>query len=290
MLRGLKLETSRGLRRILLRCAEQFASRSAQFVLCNSRSLRDRALGHDLATEEKLLVLGDGSSNGVDICRFSPADSDIRGELGIPAKAPVIGFAGRLTADKGLPELMEAFALLLHAEPEAFLLLVGWFDAAEDGLDRRMRERIESHPRVICTGFVDDTARYYRAMDLMVLPSWREGFPNVVLEPAASGIPVIVANCTGSRDSVINGVTGLLVALGDPAAIRDAALSLLHDHENRKRMAKAARDWVAETYQSRRVLGLTVAFYKSLVRDPKREMATPLGSVTESANGLPVSP
>ena len=114
-----------------------------------------------------------------------------------------MGFVGRLTRDKGVPELIEAFDTIAKKEPDAHLLLVGWFDAAEDALDDWTRARIQSHPRIHCTGFVADTAPYYRAMDLMVLPSWREGFPNAVLEAAATGLPVITTECTGSRDSVV---------------------------------------------------------------------------------------
>lgn len=210
-LRGLKLETSSGVKRFLLLRAEKLAAYCAQAVVCNSRSLRAKALECGIAGESKLLVLGEGSSNGVDTRRFSPGPSRIRELLGIPHDAPVVGFVGRLTRDKGVPELLEAFASLLRSEPGAYLLLVGWFDASEDELDLAWRKRIESHPRVIHTGFVQDTAPYYRAMDLLALPLWREGFPNVVLEASASGVPVVATNCTGSRDAVVPGVTGLLI-------------------------------------------------------------------------------
>ena len=189
LLRGLKLETSRRLKRGLLVWAERIASRSAHVVICNSRSLRERALVLGIAPASKLVVLGEGSSNGVDLARFAPGPSDMRRQLGIPANATVIGFVGRLTADKGVPELLEAFAGILRHEPRAYLLLVGWFDAAEDALDARVRARIEGHPRIICTGFVADTAPYYRAMDLMVLPSWREGFPNVTWRQQPRAFP-----------------------------------------------------------------------------------------------------
>ena len=112
----------------------------------------------------------------------------MREQLGISPATPLIGFVGRLTRDKGLPELMEAFDSIRRQEPSARLLLVGWFDAAEDALDVDLRAHIRNHPGVICSGFVNDTAPYYRAMDLLVLPTWREGFPNVVLEAAATGI------------------------------------------------------------------------------------------------------
>ena len=134
----------------------------------------------------------------------SPERFAVRNILGLPKAASVVGFVGRLTRDKGLPELIEAFETILKSEAEARLLLVGWFDASEDALSPTMRTRILSHPRIHCTGFVADTAPYYRAMDLMFLPTWREGFPNAVLEAAATGIPVITTLSTGSRDSVVS--------------------------------------------------------------------------------------
>ena len=265
MLRGLKVEGTIGFKRRICLAAERMASRCAQVVLCNSQSMRAEAIALGLAPAAKLKLLGAGSSNGVDVERFSPGPSDVRGRLGLPREAPVVGFAGRLPADKGLPELMEAFDTILQAEPEAHLLLVGWFDAAEDALCAELRSRIGSHPRVHCTGFVADTAPYYRAMDLMVLPTWREGFPNVVLEAAATGIPVVTTVATGSRDSVVPEVTGLLIPPGYPEAISEAVLKLLRDPARRRRMGEAARAWVVEHFANERVLGLITAFYKSLL-------------------------
>jgi glycosyltransferase involved in cell wall biosynthesis len=178
---------------------------------------------------------------------------------------------GRLTEDKGVPELIEAFDAILRRVPEAHLVMVGWFDAAEDALDKGVRRRIESHPRIHCTGYVADTATYYRAMDLMVLPTWREGFPNAVLEAAATGIPVVTTLCTGSRDSVVPEVTGLLIPPGYPEAISEAVLKLLLNRERRLRMGEAARNWVLEHYTNDRVLGLLTSYYKSLLEESPRE-------------------
>jgi glycosyltransferase involved in cell wall biosynthesis len=265
MLRGLRLETATGIKRRILLAAERLASACAQVVLCNSESLRAEALALGLAPAAKLHLLGDGSSNGVDIERFSPGPSDIRERLGLPRNAPVVGFVGRLTRDKGLPELIEAFDAIVKAEPEAHLLLVGWYDAGEDALSDDLRARIEGHPHIHLTGFVDSAAPYYRAMDLMVLPTWREGFPNAVLEAAATGIPVVTTMSTGSRDSVVPEVTGLLIPPGYPEAICEAVIKLIRDPERRRRMGQAGRAWVLEHYVDERVLGLTTAYYKSLL-------------------------
>lgn len=264
MLRGLKLDTATGLRRRILLGAERLAARCAQVVLCNSGSLRREALSLRIAPAEKLKILGNGSSNGVNVERFSPGASDVRRRLGLRRESPVIGFVGRLTRDKGLPELIEAFELILKIAPEAQLLLVGWFDASEDALSPLLQARIECHPRIHCTGYVEDTAPYYRAFDLLVLPTWREGFPNAVLEAAATGLPVVTTECTGSRDSVVPEVTGLLIPPGYPEAIAEAVIRLLHDPARRRRMGAAARAWIVEHYSDERVLALTADFYRDL--------------------------
>jgi glycosyltransferase involved in cell wall biosynthesis len=265
MLRGLKCETSSGLKRTLLFAAERLAAACAHVVLCNSDSLRAQALALRLAPEKKLRLLGQGSSNGVDIQRYSPGVSRVRDQLGIPRKAKVVGFVGRLTCDKGLPELIDAFETILSAEPSAHLLLVGWFDAAEDALNYELRARILRHSRIDCTGFVANTAPYYRAMDVLVLPTWREGFPNAVLEAAASGIPVVTTVSTGARDSVVPEVTGLLVPPGYPEALSEAVLKIILDPQRQRRMGKAARAWILEHYLESRVLGMTADYYHCLI-------------------------
>jgi glycosyltransferase involved in cell wall biosynthesis len=266
MLRGLKLETTTGLKRRVLLTAERLAARAAHVVICNSHSLRAEAIALGVAPAAKMKVLGAGSSNGVDMKRFSPGKGDVREQYGLPVDAYVVGFVGRLTCDKGVPELIEAFEAILKAEPRAHLLLVGWFDAAEDLLGKDVRSRIESHPQIHLTGFVEVTAEYYRAMDVMVLPTWREGFPNVVLEAASTGIPVITTICTGSRDSVVPEVTGLLIPPGYPEAISEAVLKLLRDPERRVRMGQAARAWVLEHFIEEQVLRRTATYYTGLMK------------------------
>ena len=271
LLRGLRLETVYGVKRQVLLWLERAACACAHQVLCNSASLRALALRLRLAQSRKVEMLGQGSSTGVDLERFSPGPSNVREQLGWRECHHVIGFVGRLTRDKGLPELIAAFDAIASADPLARLLLVGWFDAADDALKPDLRRRIADDPRIHCTGFVYDTAPFYRAIDLMVLPSWREGFPNVVLEAQASGVPVITTCSTGSRDSVIPEVTGLLIPAGCQTAIAEAVLKLLRDEPRRRQMGRAARIWVREHYADHRVLRLNAAFYAALVETWEQE-------------------
>jgi glycosyltransferase involved in cell wall biosynthesis len=264
-LRGLKLEGSRGGKRRLLVWSERVAAWCAHAVLCNSGSLLAAARVLRIASERKLHLLGDGSSNGVDCLRFSPGVSTVRGELEIDDGDLVVGFVGRLTKDKGIPELLVAFEEIRRAEPRCRLLLVGWFDLAEDALELDWRAHIASHPRICHTGFVADTAPYYRAMDLLVLPTHREGFPNVALEAAACGLAVITTESTGARDAVVPEVTGLLIRPGKADAIAEAVISLLRDAGKRKQFGDAGRTRVLEKYTRERVLGLAVKFYQAML-------------------------
>lgn len=267
LLRGLRLETASGWRRTVLAISERVAAACSHVVVCNSHSLRIQVVALGLAKAGKVQVLGDGSSNGVDVERFAPAPSVLKKTLSILPEAPVIGFVGRLTRDKGVPELVLAFEQILRRVPEARLLLVGWYDESEDALSPAWRARIDAHPRILRTGFVQDTAPWYRAMDVMVLPTWREGFPNVVLEAAASGIPVVTTRATGACDAVLPQVTGLLIRPGDPDAIAESVLKLLANPERRCRMGEMARAWVSECFTRERVLGRTVALYQGLVTE-----------------------
>lgn len=273
LVRGLRLETATGWRRALLAGTERLAAACSHLVMCNSHSLGRQMVALGLAPAVKVQVLGHGSSNGVDVERFSPGASDLRSACSIPTGAPVIGFVGRLTRDKGVPELVQAFDEILARLPEARLLLVGWFDESADALSAAFRKRIDAHPRIVRTGFVHDTAAWYRAMDVLVLPTWREGFPNVALEAAASGIPVVTTRATGACDAVLPEVTGILIPAGDAGAIAESVLKLLSNPQRRLFMGVTARAWVLDCFTQDRVLGRTVELYRTMVRQPARSAA-----------------
>lgn len=233
-LRGLRMETATGLKRLLLTTTERVAGLCAHKVVCVSPSLRDAFVHHRLGSSRQTIVLGGGSSNGVDADRFASTPArdqearSIRQSMGIPDSARVLGFVGRLTKDKGVAELLELFRTLEQEQPDLHLLLVGGFEEG-DPLCSRLRDEIWSHPRVHITGFVNDTAAYYSAFDLLVFPSYREGLPNVPLEAAASGRPTAGFAATGTVDAVLNGLTGTLVPVGDVAGLTDAVRRYLLD-------------------------------------------------------------
>jgi len=257
-LHGLRFETTKGLKRRLLIYAERLACRFAHRVICVSQSVREKAIASGLTSREQAVVFGSGSCNGVDAARFAATPkmmrraAELRRQLGIPADAPVVIFVGRLTCDKGIPELMEAFLRLGNQFPDLRLLLVGCFED-EDSLPVDTRRCLETHSRVIFAGPVQDTAPYYAIADVLVLPSHREGLPTVVLEAHAAGKPVVGALATGIVDLVMDGETGLLFPVGDVPALAEALARLISDRALARKMGHAGQERVMREFQQEKI-------------------------------------
>jgi glycosyltransferase involved in cell wall biosynthesis len=267
-LRGLRFETTTGVRRRLLIFAERLACCFAHRVICVSKSVRENAIASRLASPERTVVFGSGSSNGVDASRFAPTPemmkraATLRNELGICPRTPVVGFVGRLTRDKGIPELTEAFLRLGGQFPDLRLLLLGLFED-EDPLPVDTRRYLETHGPVIFAGLVEDTAAYYALMDVFVLPSHREGLPNAVLEAQAAGLPVVASRATGVVDAVVDGETGLLFPVGDATALADAVARLLRDKALARKLGHAGEERIKREFRQEQIWN---ALYREYVR------------------------
>jgi glycosyltransferase involved in cell wall biosynthesis len=235
-------------------------------VVCNSASLRAAFLELGLAAPSKVIVLGNGSSNGVDTVRFHPvapadeATERLRQRLGFGVEDAVIGFVGRLTGDKGVGDLVAAFDRVLESFPRARLLLVGGPEAG-DPLPAGVARRIETDERIVVTGFVEDTAPYYHLMDVLAFASYREGFPNVPLEAAASAVPVVAYRATGTVDAVADGETGLLVEPGNVRGLANAIGALLADRALAEKLSAKARQRAVALYDARKVWQTWAGFY-----------------------------
>ena len=194
--------------------------------------MRERVCADGLAKPDRVRVLGAGSANGVDVRRFAPERRELsdesRAKYGIPRNKVVIGFVGRLTRDKGIEELARAFVEVHRRQPDVVLLVIGDYEHR----DRPSPDAVEvlsTHPNVRLAGFQDDVIPGMAAMDIVVLPTYREGLGNVLLEAAALGLPTVATNATGARDAIVAGTTGLQVPVGDAKALAEALVTLARD-------------------------------------------------------------
>lgn len=272
-MRGLPMMTATGPKRVLLSATERVACRLAHLVLCNSHSMRQVAVDEGLCPPGKIRVLLGGSGNGVDASgQFDPASLDpdaratTRSRLGIPADAVVVGFVGRIVRDKGVAELAEAWSRLRGRHPEAHLLMVGPFEP-QDPIPSAVESILREDPRVHLAGMDWNTPPLYAAMDLVVLPTYREGFPNVPLEAAAMRLPVIATRIPGCVDAVEDGVTGTLVPVQDSASLADALEGYLTDAALRHRHGKAGRERVLREFRQEAIWEAMHQEYARLLRD-----------------------
>lgn len=268
-LRGLRLETASGFRRRVLSVTERIASRAAQRVICVSPSLRERYLRGRFCSPAKACVLGFGSSNGVEFERFAASPPNekldqLRRGLGLPQGAPVVGFVGRITSDKGAGDLVRSMEQVRIDFPAAHLLLVGCLEKG-DPVSSECEERLLSDEKSHVTGFVDDAAPYYHLMDVLILPSYREGFPNVPLEAGAAGVPVVAYSTTGCVDAVVHEETGTLVPPGDIPALTEAIVRYLGMPSLRAKQGEAAKRRVDRYFRGPVVWQALEAEYRRLL-------------------------
>jgi glycosyltransferase involved in cell wall biosynthesis len=254
--------TEPGRKRGVLLALEGVAARFSDAELVQSEEDLDLLVRRHAYPRRRTGLLG----NGVDLDRFRPGvltdeeRAKLRAdELGAGDDQIVVGMVGRMVAEKGLLELFDAARRL---DDRYVVVVIGPDDPAKpDALDRAtVREASEAGVRFL--GMRDDVDRLYHAMDLFVLPSWREGFPRAAMEAAASGLPVIATDVRGCRQVVEPEVNGLLVPVRDAAALAAAITALGGDPERRRRMGVAAVERARAEFDERRVVDIVLDTYR----------------------------
>lgn len=268
---GLRLETTSGPYRRLLWTIERLTAKFSTHVVAVSPSLRDSYLRENLVRPQKVELVSHGSSKGVNLETFRPASqsegpglSEEFGAIGLVPGVPVIGFFGRLNEDKGLQALADARNILWHKQVDHQVLVVG-----NDETNGIFAEKLNLAGRpAVFLGGVRDLARYYRMIDVLCLPTLREGMPNVCLEAAASGVPVVVSRVTGAIDAVEEGITGLVVEAGSPESLADALQTLISQTKLRNKLATASRPWVSARFNEADVCQAYIRFFERLEKNP----------------------
>jgi glycosyltransferase involved in cell wall biosynthesis len=266
--------TRSGLARRTLRLLDRALAESASHLLADSPSQRDFLQAEGVAKAGRITVLGAGSVGGVNTQRFQPSTAHrtrIRAEFDIPADALLVLYLGRLNAEKGVPELTAAFARIAHERPELHLLVVG---PDEAGMRTRLQRAAGiARARLHCAGFTREPEAVMAAADVFVLPSHREGFGATIIEAAACGVPAIGTRIYGLADAIAEGESGLLVPVGDPAALASAILDLVGDAEARRAMGLRARRRVEREFTEARMTALFMAYFGDALAAAKPRLA-----------------
>lgn len=265
---GLVWPTATGLSRKVLMLTDWLTCACATHVIPEGEGVK-----HDLQqhiTRKPMKVLGYGNVRGVDMLRFSRR-TEVMAMAGEIRKDDVFTFlfVGRIVGDKGINELMQAFQLLQTECPNVRLLLVGRFEENLDPLKGETMEAIKSNPGIEHVGpkYGDDLLAYYAASDCFVFPSYREGFPNTVMEAGAMDLPSIVTDINGSREIIVDGKNGVIIPSKDVDALYNAMRTMVTDREKTARYASQARQMIADRFEQSFVRKCLYEFYEELLRD-----------------------
>jgi len=263
--------TMTGLKRLLLRLCDKIICYLNTCCYADSVSQKKFLIENGIGTDNQLLVLGKGSLAGVDSTRFNPMlflDCDkkqLRSELNIPEKSQIILFVGRITLEKGVSELLEAFESIVSKGLDVYLLLVGPFESdGKECLDKISNVKVNKSIRTV--GFTSQPEKYMAISDVLCLPSYREGFGTVVIEAAVMGLPAITSDIYGLSDAVIDGETGLLVPVRNYKLLATALVRTLENNNFRLEMALKARERALEFFDSSKIGGLVVEEYKKYTK------------------------
>ena len=261
---GLVFPTSIGLKRKILMATDWLTCACATHIIPEGEGVKNDLIQNGI-TKKPLKVLGYGNVRGVDMEYYSRRPEIMEMVPKIKKGVFTFVFVGRIVTDKGINELCEAFDYL-SGITQARLILLGPYEDNLDPISDKSKEIIEQNPSIEAVGgkFGDELLSYYAAADCFVFPSYREGFPNTVLEAGAMGLPSIVTDINGSREIIKQGENGIIIPSKNSQALFDAMIAMMNDRSARDRMAGNAREMIASRYEQGFVRKCLYDFYDEI--------------------------
>lgn len=270
---GQRWATLNGFKRKLLMNCDRIIGLLNYRCFTDSHSQKEFLIEQKIVSQNKIDCIHMGAFSGIQTKRFFPVSIEQklakRAELGFDSEDFVIGFVGRLVGDKGIKELIRAFEELKKSYSGLRLLLVGPIEEAGDCLDNETVQTIKDDFKIVYTGLQTNPEEYLRAVDLFCLPSYREGFPTVVLEAAAMKIPAIVTDVVGAKDTVVDEETGLLIPAKDHSSLVVAINRFLQNPELIDQMGEKAYQRVLEDFTLDIIAKKNFLMYETIMRASK---------------------
>lgn len=267
---GMPLLEATGFKRKVLDFVEKLTYGCATKVYPNSHGLAEIILKNNYCPIEKVKVLANGSSNGIDTAYFNPElfdqvqNAKLRQDLAIAISDFVFVFVGRLVADKGINELVSAFHHLSEENDGVKLLLVGDYETELDPLTPETLAIIQSNKHIVTVGFQSDVRPYLAISDTLAFPSYREGFPNVVMQAGAMGLPSIVSDINGCNEIIKEGENGLIIPVKNLKALLSAMKKLTEQEEVTNILKEKARAMIVNRYEQQLVWKAILEEYRRL--------------------------
>ncbi len=269
---GLVFPTSTGLKRKILMLTDSITCACATHIIPEGEGVKNDLINNGI-TKKPMRVLGYGNVRGVDMEHFSRRPEVMKLSESIRNDSLLTFlFVGRIVRDKGINELCQAMDRLSGFAP-ARLIFVGYYEETLDPISDESRDIIDKNPSIEYVGpkLGDELLAYYAAADCFVFPSYREGFPNTVLEAGAMGLPSIVTDINGSREIIRQDENGVIIPSKNVNALFDAMVNMVRDKAARERMAGNARRMVAERFEQGFVKKCLYDFYDELLFSRNRK-------------------